>query len=108
MRNLHLKMIGSLKVNKMTKLKTDIEKNTDTTMKTTESIMYYLAQGLLIAMRNTRAGNKAQREIKKEKRIAKKIVNHVQILKKRKNPVITRTVIGLEGIAAHTTPQKLS
>lgn len=63
----------------------------------------------LIAMRNTSERKKAPQEIKKEKRIAKKIVNHAWIIhRKKKSLEITRTVIVLGDIAALMTTVKLN
>lgn len=64
---------------------------------------------ILIAMRNKGERNQARQEIKKEKRIAKKIVNHAQIIhRKTKSLEITHTAIVLEEIAALTTTVKLN
>ena len=104
-RKFQLKTTGSLRVKKM-KRKTGTERNKNTNVKVTRCLI----QGLnLIAMRNKSERKKAHQELKKEKRIAKEIVNHAQIIhRKTKSLEIIRTVIGLEDIAALTMTIKLN
>lgn len=105
-KNLHTKTISSLGLKKMTKTETDTKRNKDMSKKANESCT---PPGLhLIAMRNARKGVEVQLEIKSGKKTAKKIVNHVQTLRKMRDLVITHTVIDQEDIAALMIAIKLS